>query len=330
MNNYFLDKYEFKNFLLRQLPDTRQVDLIFWKKTIPMPVDMIYEIFEKRGELLRKYVDHIGAAFIFSYASRKKGGDWKTMLSEQPTKKNLKNLNDLRSLISKHIQASGIWKMLKEIAELLHLNNYDVNESDLVNALTHEGRKYKRLYIPLAIKDIIINYDGDLLKHIALSNGDMFSNVVADELKVYRMGFADAFSGIFNKLIDFIIDLSLKGEKRYANASGMKISPAIKNSSPLPEPFFGSLSDGCLWEPRFYKSAISFTINADHPYFNYVKNKGEGATETLIDSIQFMSEIENETVRDADQNVIYIMRQELSRKMRIKAEEAITRHKKEI
>src|ERR1700748_1909446 len=88
LNHLATEKYNFRNYLLAELPDTRQEDLIFWKKTIPMPVDLVYEIFEKRGILLKKYLEHIGAAALFAYALQKEGRDWKTELGEQPPRGN--------------------------------------------------------------------------------------------------------------------------------------------------------------------------------------------------------------------------------------------------
>ncbi len=66
MKTYIIDKYDYKKYLLSELPDTRQEDLIFWKKTIPMPVDLVYEIFEKRGELFSLYLHHIGAVVLYA------------------------------------------------------------------------------------------------------------------------------------------------------------------------------------------------------------------------------------------------------------------------
>jgi hypothetical protein len=324
MEKYLLNKYDFKNYLLKELLDTKQIDLIFWKKTIPVPVDLIYGIFEKRAELLKKYIDHIGAAFVFSHSYRMQGKDWIGAIGTQPTKANISNHIELRTIIRHGLESSKVKIMLKEIADHLLLYSYDINENRLVDALCHEGRKYKRIYIPASIRCIINKYDNELLNHIAQSNGDMFSNVVADELKVYRMGFADAFSGIFNKLIDFIISFSNKGKKGYVSASDTKLVAVKSNLANEPEVVYGTVLDGNVWEPCYVNSGTSCILNETHPYCNYVKQKGMEAEEVLHEFAQYLSEIENEVLRDSDRNTIEILRQELSRKLRIKAEKMVT------
>jgi hypothetical protein len=327
MENYTLNKYDFKNYLLKELPDTKQVDLIFWKKTIPMPVDLIYGIFDKSGELLKKYIDHIGAAFLYSYIHRTLGKNWTKAIEEQPTKANKTTKDDLYDLIDNYINQSGIKGMTKEMADLLLLNNYEISSIRIFDALCHEGRKYKRIYIPVALRSIINKYDNQLLNHIALSNWDMFSNVVADELKVYRMGFADAFSGIFNKLLDFILMFSALGRKGAINASDYRIVRVQDRTDRDLRAVYGPILDGCVWEPRYVNGQCSFILSDSHPYCDYIRQQGTIAEKFLIEFAFYLSEIENETIRDSDKKVIEILRQELSRKLRVKAEDMVTETK---
>jgi hypothetical protein len=324
MEAYSLNKYDFKNYLLKELPDTRQIELIFWKKTIPMPVDLVYGIFEKRGELLKKYIDHIGAVYVFGYAHRIAGSNWAEAIEKQPTKDNLQNRKELVSAISLNLHRSNVVTMLKEIADKLLLYNYEIDEERIFAALCHEGRKYKRLYIPSSVREIINRFDTKLLKHIAQSNGDMFSNVVADELRVYRMGFADAFTGIFNKLIDFILSFSSQGKRAYVSASDIRLARVIELSDNVKEPLHGIVLDGSMWEPRFINGSTTCVLNEDHPYGIYVKQQGKGAEKVLSDFAYFLAEVENETVKDSYRRVIEILRQELSRKLRLRAEKAVT------
>lgn len=319
-----LNKYDFKNYLLNNLKNTRQTDLIFWKNDIPMPVDVIYGIFEKRAELLKKYIDHIGAAFIYSYIYRGEGKDWTKAMAAHPTKKNLPLMPELRTKIRDHLEKSKVKIMLKEIADLLLLYNYDINENRLADALCHHGKKYNRLYIPASVKEVINKYDTELLTYKKKDKTDMFSNVVADELKIYRMGFADAFAGIFNMLIDFIISFSGKGKKGYVSASDTRLVPVKDNSRSNPEILYGIVLDGSVWEPRYVNSGTSFTLNENHPYCNYVGLKGTAALEIFHEFVQYLSELENEALRDSDRKPIEILRQELSRKLRIKAEQMVT------
>ena len=320
--SYMLEKYDFRNYLLDKLPDTRQEELIFWKNTIPMPVDLIYGIFEKRGILLGKYLEHIGAACLLAYALEKEGEDWVSQLANQPTKENRPQVPRLKQLFSRHFSGSRVLTMLQRLAEALLLNDFTTNEDALAEALCHDGRKYKRLYLPASLKPVIDEYYPKIRRYIAVSNADMFSNVVADELKIYRMGFADAFSGIFNKLIDFILDHATPGQKSYSSASAFRV---ISNN-PAPEKtysngIYGKVSDGSIWEPVYRDSRTSFVLNPKHPFCDWLKSKGPAAEEVIAEFIRVMAVLENETINDRERLVLETQRSQVSRALRLRAEE---------
>jgi hypothetical protein len=320
---YTLDKYDFKKFLLAELPDTRQEDLIFWKNTIPMPVDLIYGIFEKRGELLRLYLDHIGAACLFAYAVKAEGDDWVTALEAQPTKDNRESLDELQQRLNRHLQSSGVLPMLFELAARLGLRGYSPSHITLAEALCHTGRKYKRLYLPASLRDIVFAEFPQVLRHIALSNWDMFSNVVADELGVYRMGFADAFSGIFNKLLDFIIRHITPGGQGGVSTSDITVRQQQAAPSTASAVLFDRVSDGSIWEPRYLNADTTLVVNQKHPFWELVRRQGQGAEDIIVQLLSSLAELENETVRDGDRKTIEVLRQDVSRRLRIQVEEAI-------
>ena len=70
METQTLNKHDFKKYLLEKLPDSRQEELIFWKKGIPLPIDLVYKIFDQRGELLKIYLDHLSAVSLYSYSTK--------------------------------------------------------------------------------------------------------------------------------------------------------------------------------------------------------------------------------------------------------------------
>jgi hypothetical protein len=329
MKTYTLNKYDFKKYLLDELPDTRQEDLIFWKKTIPLPVDLIYNIFDYRGELLTKYLDHIAAAYIYGMYRKENSSAWQGDVELQPNKENCNRQAELIEIFKKGIENTTVRRALFNMADLLMLNRYIPNEHRLFNAFCHEGRKYKRLFIPPQIRGIIKLDFPELLSCIGISNWDMFSNVVADELKIYRMGFADAFSGIFNKLIEFIITNNGKGKIGYSNSNEVRITQAEEEDEAdnyNAEGLVGQVSDGSIWEPRYVNARTSFVLNRHHPFYDLVNSKGDGAKEIFKELISSLAEIENEIVKDSDRHVIEILRQDLSRKLRLKVERLKTLH----
>lgn len=318
MTEYTLDKYDFKKYLLNHLQDTRQEDLIFWKKNIPMPVDLIYELFEKRGVLLSKYVHQIGAAYLFAWIAREEGRYWPDLLAQQPTKRNDKI--QIRDSFRRYAETSGVTFLMAQLSEMFLLENFSSDEDALAEALCHEGRKYERLYMPVVIRERINALFPELLNHMSLKNWDMFSNVVADELHIYRMGFADAFSGIFNKLIEYILINSSGSKKGYSNASGLKISQEKEKMDLTPVITYGLVQDGCIWEPVYKDARTTFVLNKMHPFANQVKKSGQEAETLIARLIAVMAEKENEIIRSNDKRLIEIFRQDISRELRIQAE----------
>lgn len=326
MIEYTLDKIDFKKYLINHLPDTRQEDLIFWKNNIPMPVDLIYNIFERRGILLSKYLDHIGAAYLYAYSLKKQQENWIEGLSLQPTKGNIQTKGYLRTLFKNHMEESGVEKLLAELSEMLLIESYTTDNKSLVEALCHEGRKYKRLFIPYVIKERVMETFPELLNYIAVSNHDMFSNVVADELKIYRMGFADAFTGIFNKLIDFILRNSSENKRKYASTSGIKIvqeKDKNENVSNI-EISYGYVSDGSIWEPKYTHSKSTYILNSQHPFCDMVRKKSNSTEEMIVKLISVMAARENEMLKDAQRKIIEDFRQDVSRELRTICEKELT------
>jgi len=320
MADYTLDKYDFKKYLLTTLPDTRQEELIFWKKNIPMPVDLIYTLFEKRGVLLAAYLNHIGAACLYAYACKDQGKDWINEIGMQPNAGNLNHLGSITSLFKDHLYSSGIGKLLIDLAELLLLENYFPDEKALAIAICHKGRNYKRLFIPAHFREKIKRVFPEILDHIAKSNWDMFSNVVADELKVYRMGFADGFVGIFNSLIELMLINSSTVKKGFSSAAGFKIIHNRGSQKSASGVVYGVVTDGSIWEPVYSDGRTTFVLNQMHPFCDQLRKKGSEAEAIVCQLLSVFAERENQIIRDSEKRIIEIFRQDISRELRLKSE----------
>ncbi len=317
-----MDRYEFKKYLLEQLPDSRQDELIFWKKKIPMPVDLVYKMYDERAALFGQYTDHLLASFTYARYGQINFPDWVQQFEMQPTSSNLKNEADIRSIYRATISDKGLQEVSNRITSLLMIPEHEFTEARFIHAIGHEGRKYKRLYIHNEFRKLFQNSFPELLDLIATSNGDMYSNIVADILKVYRMGFADAFSVMFNKLIDYTVGKSLEGTKDYSRESRIKVVVEQNNHKRTPM-MLGQITDGSLWEPRYRDSTTSVLINESHPFVNRVMQLGSGAEKVLFDFIHVLAGLENESVRDADRKALEILRQQVSRKLRITIEDEL-------
>lgn len=318
MENQTLNKHDFKKYLLENLPDSRQEELIFWKKGIPLPIDLVYRIFDQRGELLKLYLDHLSAVSLYVYSAKIESYSYEFEINNIPTSANKIREKILLEQFNKYYLKSKISDMINLLAESLYLVEYKFTEQSYKSAICHEGRKYKRLYLPTKIRENIKKFDPDLLKIIGLSNGDMFGNIVADELGVYRSGFSDAFAAIFNKLLDFIFDKSYGKIVGNSSASNIRISKLNEPEIPYLKFKSGKIEDGSLWEPRYTDAESTFVLNNKHPYYELINNKS--GIEVLIDIVSQSAVIENETIRDSTSKILETFRQDMSRRLRIVAE----------
>ena len=318
METQTLNKHDFKKYLLEKLPDSRQEELIFWKKGIPLPIDLVYRIFDQRGELLKIYLDHLSAVSLYSYSAKIESTNYELEINNLPSAENKTNEKKLSEHFNKYYLKSKISDLTNVLAERLYVVEYKFTEENYITAICHEGRKYKRLYLPLKIKESIKVYDSELLKIVGVSNGDMFGNIVADELGVYRSGFSDAFAAIFNKLLDFILEKSDGKIIGNSSASNIRISQVSEPEISYSNFNSGKIIDGSLWEPKYLNASSSYIINDKHPYFEIINTKS--AMDVLIDFASQSALIENETVKDSNRKIIETYRQELSRRLRLNAE----------
>lgn len=318
MEKITLNKQDFKKYLLAKLPDSRQEELIFWKKKIPLPIDLIYKIFDQRGDLIKIYLDHISTFCLFAYASVMDHPNSILEITNLPSSSNNSNSEKLTEQYLNYYENSKISTLTQNLANRLFIVEYKFSEFDYLKSVCHEGRKYKRLYLPAEIKECLRSYNSTLIQHIGVSNGDMFGNIVADELGVYRSGFSDAFSAIFNKLLDFIFEYSDDNQISISTASKIRITQV---NEPLPKYDIinkGTVVDGSLWEPKYVNAKPSFVLNEKHPYLEFLNNKT--GHEVLVDFASQSALIESETIKDSTRKALEIYRQDLSRMLRLISE----------
>lgn len=318
MEKITLNKQDFKKYLLANLPDSKQEELIFWKKTIPLPIDLIYKIFDNRGNLIKIYLDHISSFCLFAYGSVLDNPDSVLEISNLPSSSNNVNSEILSKQYQNYYVNSKISDLTANLANRLYIVEYKFSESDYLKSVCHEGRKYKRLYLPAEIKECMKSYNSELIQHIGISNGDMFGNIVADELGVYRSGFSDAFSAIFNKLLDFIFEYSDNNQISISTASKIRISQVNESLASYDIINKGLVVDGSLWEPKYVDAKPSFILNEKHPYLEFLNNKT--GLEVLVDFASQSAIIESETIKDSTRKTLETYRQDLSRMLRLISE----------
>lgn len=317
--DYSLNKNDFKKFLLTELSDTRQDQLTFWKKGIPLPVDIIYSLFEKRATLLSKYLDHIGAAYLFAWGHQQEGNDFGLMLKTEPTKNNIGKQLELMSFFEVNFRPSGVASLLLEFSEMLLIKGYTPNIAAMYEAFCHEGKKYERIFFPTLFKNRINQQFPALLTKIGNRNGDMFANVIADELGIYRSGFGDVLVAYFNKLIDFILIHRNQSGKQYVSISPFNLVEEESANYITTDLQLKRLSDGSLWEPLYRNAQTSFSLNSHHPYTDYIKEEKD-MKEMLIHLIRAMSVVEDSNLKAQEKKILEKFRQDVSRELRLMLE----------
>jgi hypothetical protein len=316
--NYKFEKYDFKRFLTDSNPERfRSEKNMFWVGSIPLPDEIVFQIFDDRGKLVGFYLNHIFAllALIEIESNNKKIKD---VLSNYPDKDNPFGIdyNDIKKiLLNKKSKYSSIGHTL---CDMLHLDSYSIKPDIIEEALSHKGKKYNRLYLHPEVRNLLeselpwFNYAS------FRAQSDMFGNVLADHYKIYRGGISDALSGLFNKLIDFLILGSQHTSNLKVSSQNCNISIEINNNEGNESTTFyelRSLMDGSIWEPAYIGQNLGFYLDPEHPFSEVILNGKEKGALSLLKTL---SELEFNTYTEKERKKYEGIRKELSRALKSK------------
>lgn len=252
---------EFLNFCNQKNPKIRIDADVVWHGKIPLPNSLVKKIFFDAQNMLSLYLDHlISACAVKTY--------------------DLLNSTNFFSLVpavslqtDRGDHVSHFLEAVRQNQKFIEIENFIIHASGLQNyqkltpkrftaTLHHAGKKYERIYVPKKLKLFISKTAPKLNESIGISNGDMFGNVIADELNIYRSGFSDAFAGIFKEYLEYKFEffgnfdpaLSTLGVVSRVNYDDMGSVSISKNIV------------GNLWEPKLgSKGGIDTFINETHP-----------------------------------------------------------------
>jgi hypothetical protein len=320
MTEYQNTKYDFKKYLLDNLNDAHQEELIFWKKSIPLPIDLLYKIFDESNALIGNYCGHIISLAIMECYYNSNRMDL-NLLNELPSSNVCKNYN-VSSIFDIHYRNSKITSLINLLKSTFNFRDLSLSEQDFANFICHDGRKYRRLYVPRELKNSIIKIVPNISDAISVSNGDMFGNIVADYLEIYRSGFSDAFAAIFNKLIDFQLTFNSDSKESYSNHHKIKVSQLsdLNLNNEYTSFKLEKISDGALWEPAYVNAKIIMRVNVNHPYWNLVNSNTLSPTSIFQDILSQLNTLEIESVKDSQRKILENIRYEISRALRVEAE----------
>ncbi|MFA0117064.1 hypothetical protein AB4392_05210 [Vibrio breoganii] len=305
--NYQYDLSDFKRYL-NDKNSKYQVDgLIFWKTTIPIPIDLFNRIFNESEQIVMDYIYQVVASSVTFNKRTSFEETFNVAVADLPGDKKLsQQLSHLNKWLQDNLPSnSETVRMAYEVADILGLDNFEFSIDKVLVALQHKGKKYARIYMPEAVKKEFFCISG--CEDVGKDNTDMFGNIIADRYGIYRAGFGDALVAIFNGLLDFRILCSGRGE----HLSKYRVmTPLIDNIDVR----FGKTSDGSLWEPG-YEEDHYITLNNEHPL---VRNLSADVSKPLAEVLFYLGEFENGQFSDTNKKLIENLRQEISRSLWIK------------
>jgi len=262
--------------------------LSIWVNKIPIPIDLFNDFFDSWRELFRLYLDHVMSSLILTQAldnSIHSGLSIKSLPSESYS---TEHEIELKGLLIGELSKCDIYSELaNEISSVLGVNDYCIEVSRLMTSLSHNGKKYERLYLPTYLRGAINKVCPSTLELVATRNGDMFGNIIADNIGLYRGGFGDALSILFNKLLDYKVKncSGFIGKTNSVTLSFSKDASSEVDQKVLVQ----RISDGSLWEP-FFDGVLKIRLNPSHPYYDEISKSDY--PEVVIELLMKMAEAE--------------------------------------
>ncbi|MBI34185.1 MAG: hypothetical protein CMP67_02350 [Flavobacteriales bacterium] len=308
------NKYDFKNFLLSEKREYHQDDLIFWRNNIPLPLDLIYRLFEDRYLLISLYLDHIFASLIY-FKIDLNIEDYISVELLPDKKYVIKNEIEIKSKIEAFLnQNPSVDDVFKKVVLIVGIEDYDLNTENLFDALCHAGKKYSRIYVPNEVKEVIQESYISFFNKVGTNQKDMFGNVVCDHFGIYRSGLSDAFASIFTDLLSFQI---LNKSSKSIGKSLVKFKTKHKKENTENEIEYVDSLGGKIWEPMYKNGKVGIRLNRNHLFIDTLTEEEVAKITPLLLSL---SEEEFNSFSDVKTKVLEEMRESISRSTRLKLE----------
>ena len=304
--SYQYDLADFKRYLNEKNDKYRVDGLIFWKTTIPLPIDLFNRIFNESDQIVTDYVYQVVASAVAFSNLDSFESALGVAVTDLPKGDLKKKTLLLQEWLTEHLpNNSAVTLMAYEIADILGLDGFILSIDKVAASLQHQGKKYARIFMPTEVRNLFNKISG--IDSVGQDNTDMFGNIIADRYKIYRSGFSDALVAIFNGLLDFRILCSGRG----VHLNNFRvITPLVENIDVR----LGKTTDGSLWEPG-YEDDHYITLNSEHPL---VRCMSEDESKPLAELLFFLGEFESRQFSETNKKLIENLRQSVSRSLWIK------------
>lgn len=301
----------FKKYLFLEPHRFRMDGLSIWYNSIPLPIDLFDLFFESWRDYFQLYLDHLMAGLLIEHICNSGNADAFTA-SSFPDAELVKAH---RTVLHKNLEVAlqttpELSSVAKKIATILGIDSYEISLQNILDAASVDGKKYQRLYIPKALREVIKSEVAGSLQSFATSNGDMIGNIIADQLKLYRSGFGDALAGLFNKLIDYKVD-KCSGFIKQQSLTVLNVQDNVELGMVVPV-VVQRTTDSALWEPAF-DGEVKMRLNPKHPFYKFIaKDKGNAE---VIKFLSVMTLLEANCPNDKDLKIWEAIRTSISRSL---------------
>ncbi|MFL7031726.1 hypothetical protein [Vibrio cyclitrophicus] len=241
--SYQYDLADFKRYLNDKNSKYRVDGLIFWQNRIPLPIDLFNRIFLESDQVVTDYIYQLTASAVTFNNRTEFENVFGILVKDLPKSELKKQSATLDEWLAERLsEGSTIRQMAYEIADILGIESFVFEVSNVSSALQHQGKKYARIFMPNEIKKLIAEIP--MCDEIGQDNTDMFGNVIADRYDIYRSGFSDALAIVFNALLEFRILCSGRG----AHLNRFRVVNELAESVDVR---LDKTKDGSLWEPGY-------------------------------------------------------------------------------
>lgn len=234
---------------------------IYWCKKIPIPSILAKRLFFSADIFLKEYTFHLLSAVALALHDLKNTNE--KMFHLFPSREErIKNDVALRSIWNE-CQTIAVFKDFEgHLSQLCGIGKFELSLDDFLISLDHNGKKYDRLFYPDIVKKLINSNFPKVTIFLDKAKGDMFGNIVVDKLNIYRSGFSDAFSGLFNEYLNFKFEYFPEVNPMNASNGQTEIVsiPKIGKLTPV------EYANGNFWEPTMQQGgAIGVDLAKNHP-----------------------------------------------------------------
>jgi hypothetical protein len=242
----------------------RVEEQVFWYNKIPLPAVLVKKIFFDSENFLTNYANHLLSGVVL--ALNQLGNHNSEIDFDFFPDENKLSQVEVRDSLAKawqYCQTLDSYKSFEQnLSSLCGMDPIELQFENFLQCLGHQGKKYERLYYPVSVKQAINSNFSRVTTLLKSANGDFFGNVIADELTIYRSGFGDAFSGVFNRYLDFKFDRFPSVDPREGTAGQTEMISVRAAGVVKPVDYAG----GYLWDPFLQQGGgIGIQLNKNHP-----------------------------------------------------------------